>query len=442
MKKEIIFGIFTLLFLISSYCVRADYYENYDSVTSSNFTGGTVGSTYKYITTNGYETPQNSYNQAYAYPSYVSLNSQNYPHMFVQMAYIINAIGNQYYGQQGIQFYNSSSGSNYTFFITPDMTQVFPKTTWKLYIGTSANGYANNLLNLSGCSGVSANTWIKEKIIIQRISATQYNISIFVIDTSETTLCSGSVQLTDNNMQTFNLVRWGAKDGHSSGSPGYSFDEVNITSEQYNLNNITCTSCNPPNGDTISPYETDDTTPTFTFNTGIFIACRIGDENVNYTGMDSSRNCDYGANVSSHTCTLIAQDGLVNYNTTIYVACNYLENSTAQFSLPMLISSLETPNSTEAIQQGIENSIIGSGATIYTNQKVYLRMLNGSTITATVTKVAAYGNQRWLFNYVNETGTLAGLFNLTPVVYSLDMKNMSVKAIRANVTSFINSTKI
>jgi protein involved in ribonucleotide reduction len=108
----------------------------------------------------------------------------------------------------------------------------------------------------------------------------------------------------------------------------------------------------------------------------------------------------------------------------------------------MLISSLETPNSSEAIMQGIENSVIGSGATIYTNQKVYLRALNGANVTATVTKVVAYGNQRWLFNYVNATGNLSGIFNLTPVVYSLDMKNMSIKAIRGNVTALINSTKI
>jgi hypothetical protein len=210
----------------------------------------------------------------------------------------------------------------------------------------------------------------------------------------------------------------------------------------FTISDINCTSCSPPAGSTIPPYETDDTTPTFEFITGGFIACRISDMNINYTTMGSSRNCDSGDSRFNHTCTLIAQDALVDYNASVYIGCSNIESANASTAFPMLISSLETPNSTEAIQQGIENSVIGQGATVYTNQKVYLRALNGSNVAATVAKVAVYGNQRWLFNYVNATGTTLGLFNLTPVVYSLDMKNISVKAIRGNVTALINSTKI
>jgi hypothetical protein len=172
------------------------------------------------------------------------------------------------------------------------------------------------------------------------------------------------------------------------------------------------------------------------------MACRIGDTNNNYTTMSSSRDCDAGQNLSIHTCTLTVQDGLVDYNVSVYISCNYNETNNATMSLPMLISSLELPNSTEAIMQGIENSVVGQGATIYSNQKVYLRLLNGTNMITTVNKVVAYGNQRWLINYVNATGTTLGLFNITPVVYTLDMKNMTAKAIRANVTAFINSTKI
>ncbi|MGV8171397.1 MAG: hypothetical protein ACP5OA_01760 [Candidatus Woesearchaeota archaeon] len=436
-----IFGIFVLLLSINCYIVSAGYYETYDSVTGANFTGGNVGATYKYNTTNGYESQKNSYTQAYAYPLYVSVNEKNSLYIFTQMAHIIDATSNQYYGQQGIQFYNTTSGLNYTLFVTPNMTQVFPKTMWKVYNGTSANGYASTILTVSGCIGIPNNTWVREKLVIEKISTTQYNISMFIINVSENNICNGSALWSDSNMQTLDSVRWGAKDGHSVGSPGYRFDEVSISIGNYNLSDITCTSCNPPVGDITPPYETDDTTPTFVFDSGISISCRIGDQNINYTAMSSSRDCDYGQSMVSHTCTLTAQDGIVDYNTTIYVSCNYIEANNATFSLPMLISSLETPNSTEAIQQGIENSIIGSGATVYTNQKVYLRMLNGSTVNATATKVAAYGNQRWIFSYVNATGTKPGLFNLSPVVYSLDMKNMTIKAIRANVTAFINSTK-
>jgi len=207
----------------------------------------------------------------------------------------------------------------------------------------------------------------------------------------------------------------------------------------YNMN---CTSCSPPYGDVIPPYETDDATPTFTFSTTTSQQCRIGDQNINYTAMGDSRNCTSDQSTQVTTCTLTAQDGIVDYNTTIYISCNTNEANNASIALPMLISSLDTPNSSEAIQQGIENSVIGgTGVTVYTNQKVYLRMLNGSTFTNTVDKVAVYGNQRWIFNYENMTA-LDGMFNLSPVVYSLNMKNMSVKAIRANVTAFINATKI
>ena len=162
--------------------------------------------------------------------------------------------------------------------------------------------------------------------------------------------------------------------------------------------------------------------------------------------MSSSRDCDSGAFSATHTCTLTTQDAIVDYNVSIYVTCNsttYLSNITYDSSaaLPMLISSLESPNTTEAIQQGIDFSVIGTGATVYTNQKVYLRSLNGSNVTATVAKVAAYGNQRWIFNYVNSSGTIWNLFNITPVVYVLEMQNMTTKAIRANVTALINATK-
>jgi len=204
--------------------------------------------------------------------------------------------------------------------------------------------------------------------------------------------------------------------------------------------NLICTSCSPPTGDIDPPYETDDTTPTFKFNTSAYTFCRISDMNINYTTMSNSRDCSSGQNYSGHTCTLTAQDALVDYNTSVYISCSYNESTNATTSLYMLISSLETPNSTEAIMQGIENSVIGSGATIYSNQKVYLRALNGSVFTNTVDKVAVYGNQRWIFNYENTTA-LGGLFNITSVVYSLDMKNMTVKAIRSNVTALINSIK-
>ncbi|HYD03464.1 MAG TPA: hypothetical protein VEC16_04145 [Alphaproteobacteria bacterium] len=214
----------------------------------------------------------------------------------------------------------------------------------------------------------------------------------------------------------------------------------NFTDFNMSMSGFICKSCNPPLGDDEAPYETDDTTPTFNFQTSIDSECRIADINTSYASMNSSRDCQSGEGTTNHTCTLTAQDSLVNYNTSIFAACLSAVGELV-VELPMLISSLETPNSSEAIQQGIENSIIWPGATIYTDQKVYLRSLNNTRVVATVDKVAVYGNQRWLFNYANGTENLTGIFNMTPVVYVLDMRNISLKDVRTNVAALINNTK-
>ena len=241
---------------------------------------------------------------------------------------------------------------------------------------------------------------------------------------------------------TYRYYKWNFTS--ASGGVALVLDQIDMYfNESYSITNVNCTSCNIPYGSTTPPYTTDDTTPTFTFNTtNVQLACRISDRNWNYTTMGSSRDCDYGQYRTTHTCTLTTQDGLVNYNTSVYIICfGGVDSNNASIQLPMLITSLETPSSLEAIEQGIENSVIWPGATVYTNQKVYLRSINNSQKMTTVNKVAVYGNQRWLFNYVNENGTTLGLFNITPIVYVLDMKNMSTYAIRANVTAFIASTK-
>ncbi len=219
---------------------------------------------------------------------------------------------------------------------------------------------------------------------------------------------------------------------------------VFVLSAEYVLSvsyGVNCTSCNIPYGDTTPPFETDDTTPTFKFITGTNMSCRIGDTNTTHTLMGASRDCNSGQNVTSHTCTLTAQDALVNYNSSVYINClNGVDSTNNTEQLYMLISDLEILNDTEAIQQGIENSVVWPGAVVYTNQKVYLRSLNNTVVIATVDKVVVYGNQRWLINHVGPTENKLGLFNMSPVIYSLDMKNVDIKAIRANVTVLINNT--
>ena len=209
------------------------------------------------------------------------------------------------------------------------------------------------------------------------------------------------------------------------------------------LSNMNCTSCDPPTGDTTKPYTTSDTTPTFKFDTDVNANCRIADENLNYTTMGASRNCTIGDGNVSHSCILTVDDELIYSTDYVYISCeNSFDNnqtSNASVELEMEITDLED-NATSAIQRGIEDSSIWPEATVYSNQQVYLRDLNNNQLLATVDKVAVYGNQRWIFNYVLSNESKLGLFNITPAVYVLDMQNITLTDIEDDVTELINNT--
>ena len=211
---------------------------------------------------------------------------------------------------------------------------------------------------------------------------------------------------------------------------------------------LNCTSCNPPYGSTTSPYITADTTPTFKFTTTIsgeemLATCRIGNQEVNYTAMGASRQCMGGENTTSHTCTLTSQDALPLESGTVYISCrnNYDgSESTRSSSGALAITGIATTTQ-DAIDYGIHQSGVWPQASVYQNQQVYLRDLSNNQKLATVDRVVAYGNQRWLINYHN--GSSLGLFNITPVVYSLDLwsPDMTLLQIESAVTTFINATK-
>ena len=209
------------------------------------------------------------------------------------------------------------------------------------------------------------------------------------------------------------------------------------------ISNLNCTSCNPPVGDTVSPYTTTDTTPTFIFDTDVNSNCRIADEDLNHTGMGSSRNCTSGAGTKDHTCTLTVQDELVFPTDYVYIGCENSDNNaqginSTSGALEMQLTDLIN-TSINAIDDGIQASAIWPGATVYNNQQVYLRDLSDNQLLTTVDRVAVSGNQRWLLNYENTTKI--GLFNITPAVYVLDMINMSPYDIRISIETLINNTK-
>lgn len=205
---------------------------------------------------------------------------------------------------------------------------------------------------------------------------------------------------------------------------------------------INCTVCNVPAGDTTEPYTTSDTTPTFSLTTDTDATCRIGATNVNYSTMGSSRNCATTGS-TSHTCTLTTQDELGTSNPTIYASCaagdtETVSNSSAK--LPMDITSLST-TILDALDQGIQTSLVWPGATIYSSQQVYLRNLANTQALGTVDRVVVSGSQRWIFNVGSDTEAPLGLFNITPAVYSLELINVSSSNIQSKVSALINATK-
>ncbi len=212
------------------------------------------------------------------------------------------------------------------------------------------------------------------------------------------------------------------------------------------VSSVNCTSCNIPFGDSISPYTTADTTPTFTFLTDVNANCRIGGSNLNYTGMGPSRACTSGGGgTGPHTCTLTTQDELTQSDTTVYLGCQNTDGIESAGASPGGTLRMDIVNLSQtfsdAIQAGVQASAIWPGATSYSDQQVYLRNLQNTQVLATVDRVVISGNQRWIFNAISGTEAAAGLFNITPVVYVFEFQNYSSVAITSKVSGIINATK-
>ncbi|MBS3097244.1 hypothetical protein J4209_00445, partial [Candidatus Woesearchaeota archaeon] len=214
------------------------------------------------------------------------------------------------------------------------------------------------------------------------------------------------------------------------------------------LSGYNCTSCSPPSGDIVEPYTTEDTTPTFKFNTDENAWCAISDTNNNYTTMGSSRNCTSGEGATSHICTLTTQDKFTNNGVNyLYVSCKDASNNENQTSssdtLLMEITGPTEAGGDDSIQIGIDTSEIGSlgSLTVYSDQQVYGRNLSDGQFTGTFDRLAIVGNKRWALNYVSDgESAITGIFNITPVLYVLQLQNRTNESIINDVSVFINST--
>ncbi|MEA2038030.1 MAG: hypothetical protein U9O94_11080 [Nanoarchaeota archaeon] len=217
------------------------------------------------------------------------------------------------------------------------------------------------------------------------------------------------------------------------------------------ISSLNCTSCNVPNGDTSSPYETDDTTPTFRFDTDENARCAVGVSDINYTTMGSSRNCTSGEGTESHICTLTVQDKFTSVGqNNLYISCKDSSGNEGNTTDPsksnsgpiiMEIAGAGETSGDDAIELGITTSEIGGTATIYTAQQISARNLANDQFSGTFDKMAVQDNKRWAFNYVSSgESPITSLFNLTPVLWVLQIQNQTNETITGLVGKLINST--
>jgi hypothetical protein len=212
----------------------------------------------------------------------------------------------------------------------------------------------------------------------------------------------------------------------------------------YNMTSEGGLGCTNWNTDKNNACETSDTTPTVLINTSEKAFCRIGVSDLNYTDMGISRNCT-GGGTKKLTCTLILQDELTQETSYIYIGCKdkseneNLTSTSGALKLSLATSDAES-SARDAIESGIQNTLL-SGYTLYTDQKIYARNSANNQSIGVFDKVVKWMNKIWSFNYITGADVRVNMFNITPVLYTLELENKSISQITNEVELLINTTK-
>lgn len=231
---------------------------------------------------------------------------------------------------------------------------------------------------------------------------------------------------------------------------GAGIDILNLTNSNYpsilqNTYNVTSASDNGTiwRAATTIAVNTSDATPAVTFTTSLVGNCSIGRNDWNYTKMvsnDSTTRCGT-LNETAMNCTLPETQQLSSGNQNIYISC-IGENGESSVSTSGALSITLAINEEyiRSIMDAAINNALGN-PTIFADQQIYVRRLNGSQQLATFDKVAVSGQQRWAFNYITGTEVFQYLGNLTPVLYSYETTNISTPQLQAEIEALISSTR-
>ena len=370
-------------------------YEDYDSVNTSDFTGGTVTPSCAFNTTNGFQSKLNSYSQPFSYSLYSLTDDMSANYTYTQMNNAIDPIlDGQTYGMQGIGFYQGTTAKSVIHFeVNPSMSMTFPKTEFIVFSGNT-DGYALTLLDLTGCTPINANTWWSGRIDIQRTSdPTNFTLTATAFDSLGNLLCTGKTNFIDTNIQDADNIRIANKDGHGSGSGGYCFDEVELKLNQeayspppvvdscvngYTYNKTDGSNYNVSAGHVCinsTNYDVPQTTEVFCNQSGVgyLLICNENatSANAQYMGYvgDGTSSCDFGSFTTLNTWN--ATPG-THINETIQ-----LWTGVCPTELPPIIENSSVSNPAPTVTPGT-STVVELNLTMSSSQAVQLNISNGA----------------------------------------------------------------
>nr|MBA4405245.1 hypothetical protein [Nanoarchaeum sp.] len=96
----------------------------------------------------------------------------------------------------------------------------------------------------------------------------------------------------------------------------------------------------------------------------------------------------------------------------------------------------------QAIEQGINSSILSNSQDIKTNRKINLAYSNNTQKLGNFDKFVTKNNQIWVFNYVTANETYTNMTSVRKVVNIWESSSLSYEQIVSQVSGFINNTYI
>lgn len=198
------------------------------------------------------------------------------------------------------------------------------------------------------------------------------------------------------------------------------------------------------NTDKNNACATSDTTPTVYIETNENAYCAIGVSDLSYTHMGALRNCTAGGGTNTITCTLNPVDELTEETSFLYIGCKDLlgneplASTSGSLKVSLASGDLET-GGRNSIEAGIQHAL-GSGYTVYTDQRIYARNSANQQAIGLFDKVVKMADRVWAFNFLTGSDAKVNMFNITPFLYVLEI-NTTVNSTNNTVYQFIMDTK-